>query len=262
MFAGGGGLGLVALVAMLALGVFSRDAFDYRSPFERFPQQPQGTQRRAVPQAQPQTDLLTFLEAVVGDIQQFWARTLPNYQRTTLRVFEGGVNTGCGPATEEVGPFYCPVDGRVYLDTDFFVELERRFQAPGDFAQAYVVAHEFGHHVQNITGVSGQVQQAQGANPEIANELSVALELQADCLAGVWAHSTYERGLLEEGDLQEGLRAAAAVGDDTVQSRTTGQINPETWTHGSAEQRQEWFTRGFESGDPNQCDAFEEELGA
>jgi predicted metalloprotease len=164
--------------------------------------------------------------------------------------------TGCGPGTDETGPFYCTFDRNVYLDLEFFRQLAIEFRAPGDFAQAYVIAHELGHHVQNITGITAQVQEAIAEGVERPNVLSIALELQADCLAGVWGHSTYERGMLERGDIQEGLRAAAAVGDDRIQARTTGRIDPETWTHGSSEQRREWFVRGFESGDPDDCDTF------
>jgi uncharacterized protein len=144
----------------------------------------------------------------------------------------------------------------VYVDLAFFRELRRRFGAPGDFAQAYVIAHELGHHVQNRLGIMSDVVQAQQQDPSQANELSIRLELQADCFAGVWGFTTFQRNLLESGDLEEGLRAAAAVGDDRIQEQATGTVNPETWTHGSSEQRQRWFIRGFESGDPNSCDTF------
>src|ERR687892_779458 len=175
-----------------------------------------------------------------------------------LNMFTGQVDTACGPATSAVGPFYCPADGEVYIDLDFFRELSDRFGAPGDFAQAYVIAHEIGHHVQNLLGISDEVrdrQQAAGSQAE-ANQWSVGLELQADCLAGVWAHSVYARGDLEAGDIEEGLAAAQAVGDDRIQEQAGMDVNPETWTHGSAAQRQEWFNRGFGSGDSSRCDTF------
>jgi predicted metalloprotease len=152
-----------------------------------------------------------------------------------------------------MGPFYCPVDERVYLDLGFFDELKQRYAASGDFAQAYVLAHELGHHIQHLLGTDAQIRQAQEANPSDANQLSVRLELQADCYAGVWAHSTSQRQMLEQGDVDEALNAASAVGDDRIQQRTTGRINVDSFTHGSAAQRSEWFKRGFQSGDPRSC---------
>ena len=171
-------------------------------------------------------------------------------------IFTDATQSGCGTATSAIGPHYCPRDQLVYLDFEFFQQLENRFGAPGDFAQAYVVAHEIGHHVQNISGIMDEVRRLQQANPNEANELSVRLELQADCLAGVWANSTYTRGNLSTGDLEEGMRAAASVGDDRIQQQATGTINPESWTHGSSEQRTKWFRRGFDVGDASRCDSF------
>lgn len=153
-----------------------------------------------------------------------------------------------------------PPDKRIYLDLDFFRELRNRFDAPGDFAQAYVIAHEVAHHVQNLLGINADVRKQQNSNPDKANELSVRLELQADCLSGVWAYSTFKRDILESGDLQEGLEAAAAIGDDRIQEQAGQDVNPETWTHGSSEQRVSWFRRGFDSGDPSQCDTFSREI--
>jgi hypothetical protein len=206
--------------------------------------------------------LAEFAAFVLGDAQRTWsdrfARAGTPYRGTALGLFSGSTVTGCGPASSDSGPFYCPADGRVYLDLAFFRELEVRFGAPGDFAQAYVIAHEVGHHVQNLLGVAQQVSEARRSSPWRANDLSVGLELQADCYAGIWARSTSSRGLLEPGDLREGLTAAAAVGDDRIQAASTGMIDPETWTHGSAEQRTEWFGRGFEAGDPSACDTFAE----
>jgi predicted metalloprotease len=160
------------------------------------------------------------------------------------------------PGPAEVGPFYCPVDEKVYLDLSFFDELAQRFGAPGDFAQAYVIAHEFGHHVQHLLGIEQRVRQMQESRPGAANQLSVALELQADCFAGVWGNSTSQRKLLEQGDVEEGLAAASAVGDDRLQAQATGTIRPDTFTHGTSAQRAQWFRRGLESGDPNSCDTF------
>jgi predicted metalloprotease len=208
----------------------------------------------------PDQELVDFLSFVLDDIQATWAEILPEsghqYRDADLVVFRDAVDTGCGNATAAVGPFYCPPDETAFLDLGFFRELNQRFDAPGDFAQAYVIAHELGHHVQNLLGIDDEVRRQQNQDPDGANELSVRMELQADCFAGVWGHSVYNRGLLEDGDLQEGLDAAAAVGDDRIQSQAGVDVNPETWTHGSAEQRQEWFNRGFDSGDPAACDTF------
>ncbi|MEM9033028.1 MAG: neutral zinc metallopeptidase [Actinomycetota bacterium] len=202
-----------------------------------------------------------FLEFVFDDVQAFWVDTFAAsgspYQEARFVIFDQSVETGgCGPATSAVGPFYCPADGFVYLDQAFFDDLATRFGAPGDFAQAYVIAHELGHHVQNVVGLSSEVRRLQQERPNEANGLSVNTELMADCLAGVWAHSADERGLLERGDLAEGLEAAAAVGDDRIQQAATGQINPHTWTHGSSAQRMEWFSAGFETGSAEECDTF------
>jgi uncharacterized protein len=260
--AGAGGLAGIIVGILALLGVFAGGSFDYQNPFDQFPTAPQGSGQQEVPGA-PNADSETveFLRFVTGDINDFWAQRFQQaggatYRPAIVNVFTGGVRTGCGNATSAVGPFYCPADEQVYLDVAFFRDLAQRFRAPGDFAQAYVVAHEIGHHVQNITGINDQVERARRADPGQTNTLSIRMELQADCLAGVWGHSTYERGILESGDLEEGLAAAAAVGDDRIQAEATGQINPETWTHGSSEQRTDWFRRGFDSGDPASCDTF------
>ena len=208
----------------------------------------------------PDAELVDFVSYVLDDVQGTWrdvfAQSGDRYQDAELVLFRDGVRTGCGNATSAVGPFYCPPDRTAYLDLGFFRELNDRFDAPGDFAQAYVIAHELGHHVQKLLGVSDDVNRQQQANPDQANDLSVRLELQADCFAGIWGHSVYNRGVLEDGDLQEGLTAAASVGDDRIQEQAGVDVNPETWTHGSAEQRQTWFNRGFDSGDVAQCDTF------
>ena len=208
----------------------------------------------------PDAQQKAFVVFVVNDVQKSWkdqfAAAGTAYPPTTLRLFTGGIQTGCGAATSATGPFYCPSDTRIYLDMAFFRELSRRFDAPGDFAQAYVIAHEFGHHVQNVLGILPEVNQEMRNNPGSANALSVKLELQADCLAGVWAHSAYTRNLLEDGDLEEGLTAAAAVGDDRIQASSGGGVHPESFTHGTSDQRRQWFLTGFQKGDVASCNTF------
>jgi uncharacterized protein len=248
-----------ALLVILLAG--SGRSFEYGDPFEPFPSGAgRGTAEEVSGAPEPDTELIRFLEFVAGDVQQFWeqrfARGGQQYDRAQVVVFRDAVRSGCGIASAATGPFYCTLDRSVYLDLGFFRQLAVTFRAPGDFAQAYVIAHELGHHVQNLMGITAQVEDAKAEGLAPTNELSIALELQADCLAGVWGFSTYERGLLEGGDLDEGLRAASAVGDDRIQAEATGRINPETWTHGSSEQRRTWFLRGFSSGDPNDCDTF------
>jgi hypothetical protein len=204
--------------------------------------------------------MVQFMSFLLDDIQQTWdgafGRARSTYRPATLVLFRDGTRSACGIGQSAMGPFYCPLDERVYLDLGFFDELHRRFGAPGDFAQAYVVAHELGHHVQHLTGITERVRAYQRSDPEIANELSVRIELQADCYAGVWAHSAAERGMLETGDVEEGLSAASAVGDDRIQRRTTGSVNVDSFTHGSAKQRADWFTRGYQAGNSTACDTF------
>jgi predicted metalloprotease len=205
--------------------------------------------------------LVDFVDAVMQDTQQTWGELLGNrYQPTKARLFRDGVESGCGFAQSASGPFYCPADHFVYLDVGFFNELRRKFGASGDFAEAYVLAHEVGHHVQSLLGLEGQIREQQASDPRTRNDLSVRLELQADCFAGVWAHATNNAGRfsqgrveLEGGDLEEGLRAAAAIGDDRIQRMSTGHVFPEKFTHGSSEQRVTWLRRGFESGNPDSC---------
>jgi predicted metalloprotease len=207
-------------------------------------------------------ELVDFLRFVTGDINDFWSGRFSQaggtgYRATTVNVFTGVVQTGCGNATSDVGPFYCPADQQVYLDLAFFRDLDQRFRAPGDFAQAYVVAHEVGHHVQNLLGVNEQVSNLQQrAAKADANQLSVRLELQADCYAGVWGHYAAQQNILEPGDAEEGLRAAAAIGDDRLQRQTQGRVVPESFTHGSSQQRVEWLRRGLTSGRVEDCDTF------
>ncbi len=207
-----------------------------------------------------------FVSRVLASTEQTWASIFQQqlgrqYQPAKLVLFEGGTPTGCGFGQSAMGPFYCPADGGVYIDLSFYRDLEERFQAPGDFARAYVLAHEVGHHVQNLLGVSDQVQQAQRAarSETEANQYSVRLELQADCLAGVWANQAVQRREIEinQSDVQSGLNAASAIGDDRLQQQGQGRVVPESFTHGSSAQRMEWFNRGLQTGDMRQCDTFQ-----
>jgi predicted metalloprotease len=202
-----------------------------------------------------------MVAAVLADTEDTWtnmfAQRRATYEPPVLVLFEDSVRSACGMASSAVGPFYCPADRKVYLDLSFFRELDRRFGAPGDFAQAYVVAHEIGHHIQTLLGLSSRVHNARARASEAeANELSVRQELQADCYAGLWGHHAGRRDWLEEGDVEEGLRAAAAIGDDRLQKQGQGYVVPESFTHGSSEQRQRWLRRGLQTGDIDQCDTF------
>ncbi|MBA3365804.1 MAG: zinc metallopeptidase [Actinobacteria bacterium] len=262
---GGGGLGIAGLLVYLllsALGGGSGAAIN--PPLDQFPAMPGPSGGELAPENDPDRRLKDFVAFVVDDVQDNWERVFKQseqpYRRTTLVLFRQATTSGCGPASAATGPFYCPLDGKVYLDLEFFRELSSRFGAPGDFAQAYVIAHEFGHHVQNVLGIDDQVRKAQRSDPDEANDLSVRLELQADCFAGVWGHSAYQKRLLESGDLEEGLAAAAAVGDDRIQRTTRGRVDPEAFTHGSSEQRSRWFREGFDRGDPNACDTFKGDI--
>jgi predicted metalloprotease len=253
----GGGLGCGGLLLLIVLSViFQQDFLSLLGPALV-------TEETSVPAGE--TDLVTtpeeeelvdFMSFVLDDIQATWSRTLPRYQDTRMVLFRDAVHSACGVAGSQTGPFYCPADAKVYLDLSFFDELDRRFGAPGDFAQAYVIAHEIGHHIQNLLGIESEVRRLQARNPGNANDLSVRMELQADCLAGVWGSSTAERGLLERGDVEEGLSAAAAIGDDRIQRMSQGYVQPDSFTHGSSAQRVEWFRRGLETGDPDSCDTF------
>jgi predicted metalloprotease len=205
--------------------------------------------------------LVQFVSFVLDDTQRTWEQLLPEqagvpYRHAKLVLFRDYTQSGCGAAESATGPFYCPGDEKVYIDLGFYDELKQRFGAPGECAQAYVLAHEIGHHVQKLTGVERQVRQLQQSRPQAGNRLSVMMELQADCLAGVWAHSTQQRGLLQRGDVESALGAAAAVGDDHIQKMTRGRVQPETFTHGSSEQRMHWFTQGLNSGSIAGCNTF------
>ncbi len=203
------------------------------------------------------TETAQLLCDATTSVQDYWTSNLADYQRTQTVFFSGATQTGCGPASAQTGPFYCPVDGLVYFDLDFLNQLQSRFGAQGDFATAYITAHEYGHHVQNLLGLSRQVTELSQQQPSRANELSIRLELQADCLAGAWGASVQDQ--LERGDLEEGLNAAAAVGDDQIQIATQGRTDPESWNHGSSEDRVRWFRHGFDTADPDACDTFAED---
>ena len=201
-----------------------------------------------------------FVSFVLDDAQQTWANVLPKYgtqyRDAKLVLFRGATQTGCGTGQTAMGPFYCPLDEKVYIDLSFYDELKSKFGASGDFAQAYVIAHELGHHVQHLLGTDQQVRRAQQGDPSQANQYSVRLELQADCYAGVWGRSTQQRDKLEQGDIEEGLNAAASVGDDRILAQSGRRANSDSFTHGSSQQRVAWFRKGFESGDPRACETF------
>jgi predicted metalloprotease len=206
--------------------------------------------------------VVQFVSFVLDDTQKNWEQLLPQqagkqYRHAKLVLFRNYIRSGCGAAESATGPFYCPEDEKVYIDLGFYDELKQRFGAPGEFAQAYVLAHEVGHHVQKLVGIESKVRQLRERNPGQQNALSVRMELQADCLAGVWAHSTQERGLLESGDVESALGAAAAVGDDRLQKMATGHVSPETFTHGSSQQRMSWFRKGLDNGSIAACNTFD-----
>jgi hypothetical protein len=227
---------------------------------QQLPAFPAPPQTPPLPTASGTGQVEQFITAAFNDAQQHWSNVFAQagmtYTPARLVLFNSAVHTACGTESAKVGPFYCPADHGVYLDVSFFDVMAQQFGVTGDFAQAYVVAHEVGHHIQTITGVSSQVHQLRENFPAASNALSVRTELQADCYAGVWAHSTYQRGLLEPGDIEEALKAAAAVGDDFQQGAASGSVQPEQWTHGSSAQRQQWLTTGYESGKPSSCDTF------
>lgn len=258
-FRGGGGgmkLGLGGTVVLLVLSlIFKRDLLT------EFSGGGPGMQTAPASESAPVADageekMVQFVSFVLDTAQVTWHALVPGYTDARLVLFREGVRSACGDASAASGPFYCPGDQRVYVDLSFFDQLDRQFGAPGDFAQAYVLAHEIGHHVQNLTGTEKAMRNAVQRNPAAGNQLSVAMELQADCYAGVWAHSAARSGIIEAGDLDEGLGAAAAVGDDRLQKMSTGRVNPESFTHGSSADRKAWFRKGFDSGDPRSCDTF------
>lgn len=260
---GGGGmrLGLGGIVILFILSVvFRRDFFSLLNV------SPGGMTATTTSQANPAQDakeqpLVQFVSFVLDDAQNEWKQLLPAqagvpYSDAKLVLFRDAVNSACGLARSASGPFYCPADQKVYIDLGFYDELKNRFGATGDFAQAYVLTHEIGHHVQNLLGIDSQVRRAQQSNPGAGNELSVRLELQADCLAGVWGHSTEQRNILEQGDVEKALNAAAAIGDDRLQRMSGRQVTPESFTHGTSQQRVQWFQTGFNSGNLSACNTF------
>lgn len=266
---GGGRLGIGGFLVLLVLSVvFKTDltgALGGAGGGGSLPSQG-GADPASGPSAPPaqttaeEEQLVKFMSFVLDDAQQNWAATFQaggaQYTRAKLVLFRNQVNTGCGGAQSATGPFYCPADQKVYIDLGFYDELRRRFGAPGDFAQAYVLAHEIGHHIQNLTGTERKMRQLQSGNPGAHNELSVRLELQADCYAGIWGKHAQQAGRLDDGDIDEALKAASAVGDDRISQMTGSSIRPESFTHGSAAQRMTWFRRGFDSGKLESCDTF------
>jgi predicted metalloprotease len=254
---GGGGLGIVvlALVAML-FGINPLTVLDLQQPSTSLEPGPGGVRPGA-------DDVRDFVSVVLADTEDVWHEVFhqagQTYKPPKLVLFSGAINSACGMAGAAVGPFYCPADQKIYLDLSFFEELRGRFGAPGDFAQAYVIAHEVAHHVQTLLGISQHVHSTrERVHPAEANKLSVRLELQADCLAGLWANKAHRaRQILEAGDVEEGLNAASAIGDDRIQRRTRGQVAPDSFTHGSSAQRVQWFRRGLERADLRLCNTFQ-----
>jgi uncharacterized protein len=258
---GVGGLGLGGLVIVVLLSLFT--GVDFLSLLggggNYAPPESVGTSGRVA--ATPEEErLVDFVDAVMDDAQDTWRQLLGDrYKETRAVLFRDAIQSACGFAQSATGPFYCPGDQRVYLDLGFFDELHRKLDAPGDFAQAYVLAHELGHHVQTITGIESEVRQRQARSPSERNPLSVRMELQADCFAGVWGYHANQSGgrvQLQEGDVEEGLNAAASIGDDRLQRMGGGSVAPERFTHGTSEQRMEWLRRGLQSGDPKVCNTF------
>ena len=255
----GKGLGIGGTVIVLALSLLTG-----RNLFNDLGVEPgvgAGTGTPMTPQdsAREENEVL-FVSFVLDDADSTWQKVLAGYNEPyaspKLVLFRNSTQSGCGFAQSAMGPFYCPLDQKIYIDLGFYDELKSRFGADGDFAQAYVLAHEFGHHIQHLLGTDAQMRQAQSSDPSSANQLSVRLELQADCYAGVWANSTQKRNILSAGDVEEAMTAASSVGDDRIQQQTGQRINVDAFTHGSAAQRMEWFGRGFQSGDVRSCNTF------
>lgn len=254
---GGGGIGIVILAIVIYLCGGDPSQLLENLPGQGEVQQQQQQQQQPQQQGnQREDDQKRFAASVLGSTEDVWNKVLPEQARTRYRepklvLFTGQVQSACGYASSATGPFYCPGDEKLYLDFGFFNELKTEFKAPGDFAQAYVIAHEVGHHVQNILGTMDKVNRAGNSN-----DLSVRLELQADCYAGVWSFYANKQGLVEAGDAEEALRAASAVGDDSIQKRAQGYVVPESFTHGSSRERMTWFSKGFQTGDMRQCNTF------
>jgi uncharacterized protein len=253
------GLGGTLLVLLLSL-IFGRNFLSFFSGSPS-PAPSTGSASRSVEETPGEAKLVEFVSFVLDDAQKTWDRVLPEetgrpYRHAKLVLFRDATQSACGIAETATGPFYCPADEKVYIDLGFYDELKTRFGAPGEFAQAYVLAHEIGHHVQKILGITDKIQTFQERNPAAAKPLSVRLELQADCLAGVWGNSTAQRDLIDQNDVEAGLQAAASVGDDRIQRMARGYMSPESFTHGSSAQRAEWFQRGLTGGKVSQCNTF------
>src|SRR5688572_2899645 len=254
----GGGLGLLAVAVVVALL-----GGDPSALFQ------EGLNRTINSQISPQSrfseaeqqEMVDFVSVVLAETEDTWGRYFAaqnaQYPQPSMIIFSGGTDSGCGFAQSAVGPFYCPVDQNLYIDLDFFYDLKTRHGAPGDFAQAYVIAHEVGHHIENVLGV---LERAQGQNSAGASGSSVRIELMADCLAGVWAADVNNKGLIEEGDIEEALNAASQIGDDTLQQQAQGHVVPDSFTHGSSAQRYEWFKKGYDNGQLESCDTFTGEI--
>ena len=262
----GGGAGVIVVLVVIAIQVLGGggSGFDIGQALGGA-QAPGASDPQPIPPGQdPQLELKEFSAYVFEDSQETWSDTFGDagdeYGRAQLVLYSKAVSTeGCGSATSAVGPFYCPADARVYLDLTFYEDMERQLGASGDFAWAYVIAHEMGHHVQNETGTNDEVARLESSDPGSANELSVRTELQADCYAGVWAATVFEEGALEPGDLEEAFTASEAIGDDRLQEQAGGDVDPDSFTHGTSEQRRTWFENGYESGEPGACDTFSAE---
>ena len=258
----GVGLSVGGVLILIVLSLFGINPLPFLGIATKAPEVQMQDTGQPYQESPQETEAREMTAVVLADTEETWSTLLPKYGvqyvEPRLVLFNEAVESACGTAQSAMGPFYCPVDQKVYLDMSFFNDLSQRFGAPGDFAQAYVIAHEVGHHVQNLAGTAEKVRAAQQRMSQAdANGLSVRMELQADCYAGVWAHNAARsRQLLEAGDIEEGLRAASAIGDDRIQKQTQGRVVPDAFTHGSSEQRVQWFRKGLETGDPAACDTF------
>ncbi len=251
-----GGLGLIVIIVIIGL-ITGKNPLSLlqQVPLDNGPSMTQSAPYQASPEEE---ELAQFVKVVLADTEDVWNQLMTDYREPTLVIFSGSVESGCGSADASTGPFYCSADERLYIDLSFYEDLKSRFNAPGDFAQAYVIAHEVGHHVQHLLGITGKVHSMRGQlSEEEYNKLSVKLELQADFLAGVWAHHADNmHGMIEAGDFEEAMNAASAIGDDRLQKQSRGVVVPDSFTHGTSEQRQRWFRKGYETGDINQGDTF------
>jgi predicted metalloprotease len=253
----GVGVSLGGVVFLVVLSMLGINPLPYLGMATKEPQVQTQPSDQPYQESAEEAKLREITAVVLAETEDTWGKAFGGqYQAPTLVLYTEGAESGCGFGQSAMGPFYCPKDQRVYLDLSFFNELGSRFGAPGDFAQAYVIAHEVGHHIQNLTGTAEKVHGLQQSNPGDANALSVRMELQADCYAGVWARDASSRQLLEPGDLEEALKAASAIGDDRLQKQSQGRVVPDAFTHGSSEQRVRWLKVGMESGDANACDTF------